>query len=76
VHPHERAEGELPQRARAYADQFMARLRHDPEFMILSLEFLVHAWRIPPLREAFSHRIAWGRLAAIRLLEDGAGSGL
>jgi AcrR family transcriptional regulator len=64
--------GELPQRARAFADQFMARLTKDPEFMILSLEFLVHAWRHPPLREEFSHRISWGRIAAARLLQDSA----
>jgi AcrR family transcriptional regulator len=62
--------GDLPRRARAYADQFMARLRHDPEFMVLTLEFLVHAWRNPPLRDAFGHRVAWGRLAAARLLEE------
>jgi AcrR family transcriptional regulator len=67
---HKRAKGELPQRARAYADQFMARLNDDPEFMVLTLEFLIHAWRNPPLREAFSHRVAWGRLAAARLLEE------
>jgi AcrR family transcriptional regulator len=67
---HERAEGDLPQRARAYADQFMARQRADPEFVVLSLEFLVHAWRNPQLREAFGHRIAWGRLAAARILEQ------
>jgi AcrR family transcriptional regulator len=66
----ERAEGDLPQRARAYADQFMARHRSDPEFVVLSLEFLVHAWRNPHLREAFGHRVAWGRLAAERVLED------
>ncbi len=68
----ERIEGGLPQRARAYADQFMARLRHDPQFMVLSLEFLVHAWRNPPLREAFGHRVAWGRLAVARILEEEA----
>ncbi len=65
-----RAEGDLPRRARGYADQFMARLRDDPEFMILSLEFLVHAWRNPPLREAFGDRVAWGRLAIARMLEE------
>jgi AcrR family transcriptional regulator len=69
------ATGELPIRARAYADRFMERLRADPEFMILSLEFLVHAWRNPSLREAFSHRISWGRLTAARLLEDAADEG-
>jgi AcrR family transcriptional regulator len=68
----ERAQGKLPQRARSYADHFMARLARDPEFLILSLEFLVHAWRNPPLREAFSDRMAWGRLVATRLLEDSA----
>jgi hypothetical protein len=46
----------------------MARLRADPEFMILSLEFLVHAWRNPSLREAFSHPISRGRLLAERHL--------
>ena len=29
--------------------------------MVLTQEFLIHAGRNPPLREAFSHRIAWGR---------------
>jgi AcrR family transcriptional regulator len=68
----EAATGELPRRARAFADQFMARLNRDPEFMVLSLEFLVHAWRNPPLREELSHRVSWGRLAAARLLTDAA----
>lgn len=68
----ERTEGELPRRARGYADEFMARLRRDPEFMILSLEFLIHAWRNPPLREAFGLRVAWARLAAARILEEEA----
>lgn len=66
----ERTEGDLPRQARAYADQFMARLRGDPEFLVLTLEFLVHAWRNPPLREAFSHRVAWGRLLAGRMLQE------
>ncbi len=66
----EHSEGDLPRRARGYADQFMARLRLDPEFMVLSLEFLVHVWRNPPLREAFGHRVAWGRLAVARILEE------
>jgi AcrR family transcriptional regulator len=66
----ERASGDLPRRARAYADQFMTRLRQDPEFMVLSLEFLVHVWRNPSLRAAFGHRLAWGRLAAARILDE------
>ena len=68
----ERADGELPERSRAYADQWMARLRRDPEFLVLSLEFLVHAWRNPPLREAFGHRTASGRLALGRLMQEQA----
>jgi AcrR family transcriptional regulator len=64
------AEHGHPRRARDYADQFMARLREDPEFMVLTQEFLIHAWRNPPLREAFSHRIAWGREAIARVLEE------
>lgn len=69
---HEHAAGDLPQRARAYADQWMDRLRRDPEFMVLTLEFLVHAWRNPPLREAFGHRAAFGRLAIARILKEDA----
>src|SRR5207248_1489075 len=60
---HERAPGDLAQGARAYGDQWIARLRADPEFLVLSLEFVVHAWRNPELREAFGHRVAAGRLA-------------
>lgn len=69
---HEHTAGDLPQRARAYADQWMDRLRRDPDFMVLTLEFLVHAWRNPPLREAFGHRAAFGRLAIARILEEDA----
>jgi AcrR family transcriptional regulator len=66
---HQNAEGELPERARAYADQWMERLRRDPDFMVLSLEFLVHAWRNPELRAAFGHRSAFGRIALARIIE-------
>jgi len=69
---HASAKGDLAQRARAYADQWMERLGREPEFMVLSLEFLVHAWRNPQLREAFGHRLASGRLALARLLEEAA----
>src|SRR5256886_17014899 len=34
--------GETPP-ARAWADQWMARLHDDPEFLVLSIEFLFHA---------------------------------
>ncbi|HTC58836.1 MAG TPA: TetR/AcrR family transcriptional regulator [Solirubrobacteraceae bacterium] len=68
----EHAELEFPQGARAYADHFMARLARDPEFMVLSLEFLAHARRDPALQEAFADRFAWGRLATSRILEQRA----
>jgi AcrR family transcriptional regulator len=68
----EHAEGGLPQRARAYADQWMQRLAAEPEFLVLSLEFLVHAWRNPPLREQFGDRTAAGRLALARLMREQA----
>src|SRR4051794_10630567 len=57
------AGGEPPRGAGPYADQWMARLARDPEFLMLSLESLAPAWRTPPLREAFGHRAAFGRLA-------------
>jgi AcrR family transcriptional regulator len=66
--------GALPG-GRAWADQWMERVRGDPEFLVLSIEFLVHAWRNPPLREAFADRVAAGRLALGRLIEAGAESG-
>lgn len=69
---HERAEGPLPERARAYADHWMARFRRDPGFMVLSLEFLVHAWRNPELREEFGARIGALRLTVARLIEEAA----
>ena len=69
---HEHASGDLPGRARVYADQWMQRGGRDPEFMVLTLEFLVHAWRNPPLRKAFADRAAAGRLALARTLEQTA----
>jgi AcrR family transcriptional regulator len=72
---HARAQGSTGERARAYADQWMARLSGDPDFLVLSVEFLVHAWRNPQLREAFSHRVAAGRLALARILEEEARNG-
>lgn len=69
---HASAEGDFAERARAYADQWMERLAREPEFTVLSLEFLVHAWRNPQLRAAFGHRLASGRLALARLLEEAA----
>jgi AcrR family transcriptional regulator len=71
---HREGSGELPQRARAYADHWMARLAKDPTFMLVSLEFLVHVWRNPALRDAFADRIAAPRLALARFLEAEAES--
>jgi AcrR family transcriptional regulator len=61
---------ELP--PRAWADQWMRRVHDDPEFLVLILEFAVHAWRNPPLRAAFANRMAAGRLAVARILEEEA----
>jgi AcrR family transcriptional regulator len=58
---------------RAWADQWMRRLQQNPEVLVLILEFAVHAWRNPPLREAFATRMAAGREAIARILEDEAG---
>src|SRR4051812_48519646 len=63
-------DGELP--PRAWADQWMQRLHNEPELLVLILEFAVHAWRNPPLREEFSNRMAAGRLAVARILEEEA----
>ena len=62
--------GELP--PRAWGDQWMRRLQDDPELLVLIIEFAVHAWRNPPLREAFANRMAAGRLAVARILADEA----
>lgn len=64
------AEGDLPQRARAVADHWMARQADDPAFMEVALEFFVRALRRPELREALAARQAAVRLAAGRLVEQ------
>jgi AcrR family transcriptional regulator len=63
---------DLPQRVRSFADHWMARFRSDPEFVVLSMEFLVYAWRKPELRAAWADRVAPGRELLGRLLEDAA----
>lgn len=67
---HRTSDGALPQRERAFADQWMARQAADPAFMIVALEFFVHSLRHPPLREALAARQAAVRLALGRLLEQ------
>jgi AcrR family transcriptional regulator len=68
----EHATGDFPQRARMYADQWMERLGRDPELMVLALEFLVHSWRNPPVRQAFADRTESGRMALAGILEQAA----
>ena len=70
----ESARGELPQRARLFADHWMARLAEDPSFMIVALEFFVHSLRTPRLREAMADRHAAVRLALAGILEQEASS--
>jgi AcrR family transcriptional regulator len=65
----ERAGGELPERARAYADHWMERVEREPEFMVLTLEFIAYAWRNPDLRKALADRRAAPRLALGHILE-------
>ena len=64
--------GPLPRRARAFADQWMERQAEDPSFMIIALEFLVHAARRPALRKAMAARHAAVRLALGRFVEQAA----
>jgi AcrR family transcriptional regulator len=66
------ASGDASPRARDFADHWMARLQRDPESLVLNLEFAVHAWRNPELREAFATRVAAGRLALARIIEQTA----
>lgn len=65
-------EGAFGERARALADQWMARHARNPGFTVVALEFAVHAIRTPELREALAGRYAAVRLAAARMLEDDA----
>lgn len=66
--------GELPP-TRAWADHWMRRVQESPDFFVLSIEFLIHAWRNPSLREAFANRFAAGRLALARIFDDEADRG-
>jgi AcrR family transcriptional regulator len=66
------SQGDLPERARAFADHWMARHAADPGFMVVALEFLVHSWRDPRLREGLAARHAATRLALGRILEQEA----
>src|SRR5918997_5071777 len=52
------ATGDIAERHRAFADNWMERLAADPESVVLFLEFAAHAWRNPPLREQLAERSA------------------
>jgi AcrR family transcriptional regulator len=67
---HARATGTLGEKARAFADQWMARLAADPDFVLVSLEFFLHSLRKPELRAALADRQAAVRLAVTRMLEE------
>lgn len=71
---HELGSGGIAERARAFADHWMARQAADPTFMVVSLEFFVHSLRSPPLRDALAARQAAVRLAVGRMLEQDAGA--
>ena len=60
------------ERARAHADQWMARHKSDEGFTVVALEFAVHAIRTPPLRKALAARYAAVRLVAARMVEEDA----
>lgn len=64
--------GGMAERARALADQWMARQGADPTFMVVALEFFVHSLRAPNLRDALAARQAAVRLAVGRMLEQDA----
>lgn len=69
---HDRGSGPIGERARAFADHWMARHAADPTFVAVWLEFLVHALRTPHLRDALAARQAAVRLAVGRMLEQDA----
>ena len=64
------AQGGLAARMRALADHWMARQEDDPRFVVVALEFFVHALRNPELREQLATRQAAVRLALGRVLEQ------
>lgn len=72
------AEGTLAERARAGADQWMARFGSDRDTFLLHLEFIIHAARNPDLSARLGERMAMLRLEIERqiatLETDGARS--
>lgn len=72
IYERERDVGELPERARIFADHWMERQADDPGFVVVALEFFVHSLRHPELREALATRQAAVRLATGRMLTQEA----
>jgi AcrR family transcriptional regulator len=67
----------LAEKARAAADQWMARLEREPELFLLQLEFAAHARRMPAVLERFANREAAVPAAISRLLaEEASAEGL
>jgi len=69
---HEHGCGKIAERARAFADHWMARRAAAPAFVVVALEFFVHSLRTPRLRDALAARQAAVRLAIGRMLEQDA----
>jgi AcrR family transcriptional regulator len=67
-------EGTFAERARAGADQWMARFNDDRETFLLHLEFMIHAARNPKLSKRLGQRMAALRLEIERQLAERDGS--
>jgi AcrR family transcriptional regulator len=65
-------EGTFPERARAAADQWMARFGEDRETFLLHLEFMIHAARNPKLSRQLGERMAVLRLEVERRIAQRA----
>jgi len=63
---------DLDERSRGGADHWMARLREDPDFFPLYMEFWAHAMRDPKLRPRFAAHFASFRETFAQLIEQGA----
>ena len=67
---------DLDERSRGGADHWMARLREDPDFFPLYMEFWAHAMRDPKLRPRFAAHFASFRETFAQLIEQGNGLAL
>jgi AcrR family transcriptional regulator len=62
----------LEERSKGGADHWMARVREDPDFFPLLMEFWAYAVRDPKLRPLYAARFAAFRETFARLIEEGA----